>query len=142
MQQGLRRAAPVPSKRCLVSPSRPLRTPFSQAVSPFIDPVTKKKIDFVDKPKAAAAAAPKAAKSSWFGAAAPAAPPPPPPDAAVVVDGGEGAPGAWGSMEAHFALEHVEECMGGGFKGDLFDLDKYRARMMVRAGRLGEWGMA
>ena len=101
-------------------------------MSPFIDPVTKKKIDFVDRPKAAAATKP--AKASWFSASAPAAAPPA--DASVVVDGGEGLAGS-GSMEAHFMLEHVEECMGGGFKGELFDLDKYRARMMVGRGRTG-----
>jgi hypothetical protein len=88
-------------------------------VSPFIDPVTKKKVAFVEKAKAGPNPS-KAAATPASDAA----------DADVIVDGG-GDGAAVGGLEARFRLEHIEECMGGCLKGSLFDLAKYRARMMV-----------
>ncbi|GBF97732.1 hypothetical protein Rsub_10896 [Raphidocelis subcapitata] len=86
-----------------------------KAVSPFIDPVTKKKVDFAEKtaPGAAAAAAAAAAAEAGRSAAAAAAAAPP------------------GTLAAHFRMEHVESCMGGRYEGQLFDLQRYRARMMA-----------
>jgi hypothetical protein len=79
--------------------------------------VTKKKIDFVERPKPSeAAAAPDSASDAASDAAS--------------SDAAADAP-RMGSMRAHFRLECIEECMGGSYVGELFDLPRYRARMMV-----------
>lgn len=34
-------------------------------------------------------------------------------------------------MSALFNMDHIESCMGGNYKGLLFDLTKYRQRMEI-----------
>ena len=85
--------------------------------------MTKRKVDFVDHAPPGSKAAAKAAA-----------------DAAAADDGsGNGGDGSGGlprsgSLAAHFDLAGVEACMGGRHAGELFDLERYRARMVVRAG--------
>lgn len=99
-----------------------------RAVSPFIDPVTKRKVDFVGRPSAASpsplSSSVSASASGGSLASSDAF------DVDVLVDGGEAnAAAAFGSIEAHFDMENLEKCMGGRHDGALFELESYRARM-------------